>query len=153
MAGSVIQAIGTVEFEDGLWIGNHLKGSKWPVEGLHYTLGSTRGSAHTQVPLGADWIPIYLSLRGWYNALFLTHFGNLKLKSYLYQEYWGSYQSPAHYVKNGYNTKSKNFFDYVIVLKNDTSIICASFKKYALCKLRRAWLKKCACHTHFNFKI
>ena len=25
MAGSVIQAAGTVEFEDGLWIGNHLK--------------------------------------------------------------------------------------------------------------------------------
>ena len=24
MAGSVIQATGTVEFEDGLWIGNHL---------------------------------------------------------------------------------------------------------------------------------
>ena len=25
MAGSVIQATGRVEFEDGLWIGNHLK--------------------------------------------------------------------------------------------------------------------------------
>ena len=25
MAGFVIQATGTVEFEDGLWIGNHLK--------------------------------------------------------------------------------------------------------------------------------
>ena len=25
VAGSVIQAMGTVEFEDGLWIGNHLK--------------------------------------------------------------------------------------------------------------------------------
>ena len=25
MAGFVIQAIGTVEFDDGLWIGNHLK--------------------------------------------------------------------------------------------------------------------------------
>ena len=25
MVGSVIQATGTVEFEDGLWIGNHLK--------------------------------------------------------------------------------------------------------------------------------
>ena len=25
MAGSVIQATGTVKFEDGLWIGNHLK--------------------------------------------------------------------------------------------------------------------------------
>ena len=25
VAGSVIQATGTVEFEDGLWIGNHLK--------------------------------------------------------------------------------------------------------------------------------
>ena len=32
MAGSVIQATGTVEFEDGLWIGNHLKagnGLQW----------------------------------------------------------------------------------------------------------------------------
>ena len=25
MVGSVIQATGTVEFEDGFWIGNHLK--------------------------------------------------------------------------------------------------------------------------------
>ena len=25
VAGSVIQATGTMEFEDGLWIGNHLK--------------------------------------------------------------------------------------------------------------------------------
>ena len=25
MMGSVIQATGTMEFEDGLWIGNHLK--------------------------------------------------------------------------------------------------------------------------------
>ena len=25
VAGSVIQATGTVEFEDGLWMGNHLK--------------------------------------------------------------------------------------------------------------------------------
>ena len=25
VAGSVIQTTGTVEFEDGLWIGNHLK--------------------------------------------------------------------------------------------------------------------------------
>ena len=25
VAGSVIQATGTVKFEDGLWIGNHLK--------------------------------------------------------------------------------------------------------------------------------
>ena len=25
VVGSVIQATGTVEFEDGLWIGNHLK--------------------------------------------------------------------------------------------------------------------------------
>ena len=40
------------------------KGSKWPAEGLHYTWGSTRGSAHTRVPLGADWIPICLGLRG-----------------------------------------------------------------------------------------
>ena len=52
VAGSVIQATGTVEFEDGLWIGNHLKGSKWPAEGLYYTLGSTGGGAHTRVPPG-----------------------------------------------------------------------------------------------------
>ena len=27
MVGSVIEATGTVEFEDGLWIGNHYTGS------------------------------------------------------------------------------------------------------------------------------
>ena len=56
MAGSVIQATGKVEFEDDLWlgIGEPPKGSKLPAEGLHYTWGSTRGSAHTQVPPGAD---------------------------------------------------------------------------------------------------
>ena len=40
------------------------KGLKWPVEGPHYTWGSTRGSAHTRVPPGADWIPICLGPRG-----------------------------------------------------------------------------------------
>ena len=40
------------------------KGSKWPAEGPHYTWGSTKGSAHTRVPPGADWIPICLGLRG-----------------------------------------------------------------------------------------
>ena len=30
------------------------KGLKWHAEGLHYTWGSARGSAHTRVPLGAD---------------------------------------------------------------------------------------------------
>ena len=30
------------------------KGSKWPAEGPHYTLGSTRGGAHTWVLPGAD---------------------------------------------------------------------------------------------------
>ena len=56
VVGSVIQASGTVEFEDGLQIGNHLV-SKWPAEGQlgqHYTWGSTRGGEHTLVPPGAD---------------------------------------------------------------------------------------------------
>ena len=30
------------------------KGSKWPAKGLHYTWGSTRGGALTQVPPGVD---------------------------------------------------------------------------------------------------
>ena len=42
VAGSVIQATGTVEFEDGLWIGNHLKARNGLQRGL------TRGSAHTR---------------------------------------------------------------------------------------------------------
>ena len=46
VVGSVIQGTWTVVFEDGLWIGNHLKDSKWSAEGLHYTLG--------QIPPGAD---------------------------------------------------------------------------------------------------
>ena len=50
MAGSVTQAAGTVEFDDR----EPPKGSKWLAEGSHYTLGSTRGGAHTQVPPGAD---------------------------------------------------------------------------------------------------
>ena len=33
------------------------KGLKWPAEGLHYTWGSTRGSAHTQVPQDQPAIP------------------------------------------------------------------------------------------------
>ena len=41
VAGSVIQTIGTEEFEDGLWIENNLKAWKVP---------------------GADWIPICLGL-------------------------------------------------------------------------------------------
>ena len=48
--GSVIQATGTVEFEDR----EPPKGSKWPAEGPHYTWGSTRGSAHTWVSPGED---------------------------------------------------------------------------------------------------
>ena len=54
MAGSVIQATGTVEFEDGLWIGNHLMAQN----GLQRvrTIPRVRpgGGAHTRVPLGAD---------------------------------------------------------------------------------------------------
>ena len=30
------------------------KGLKWPAKSPHYTWGSTRGGAHTQVPLGSD---------------------------------------------------------------------------------------------------
>ena len=30
------------------------KGLKWPAEGLHYTLGYTRVSVHTQIPSGVD---------------------------------------------------------------------------------------------------
>ena len=51
VAGSVIQATGLVEFEDGLWIGNH---PKWPAEGPHYTWGSTRGGGHNRVSPGID---------------------------------------------------------------------------------------------------
>ena len=40
------------------------KGSKWPAEGLHYTWGSTRGRQCPRVPLGTDWIPIFLGLHG-----------------------------------------------------------------------------------------
>ena len=54
MAGSVIQATGTLEFEDGLWNKEPPNGMKWPAEGPHYTWGLTRGGAHTQVPPGAD---------------------------------------------------------------------------------------------------
>ena len=54
MAGFVIQSTRMMEFEDCLWIGNHLKGLKWPAEGPHYTWGSTRVSAYTPVPPGAD---------------------------------------------------------------------------------------------------
>ena len=50
----IIQATGTVEFENGLWIGNTPKGLKWPAEGPHYTWGSTSGGAHTWVLPGAD---------------------------------------------------------------------------------------------------
>ena len=35
------------------------KGLKWPAEDLHYTWGSIRSSVHTQIPLGADRIPIW----------------------------------------------------------------------------------------------
>ena len=64
MAGSVIQATGTVEFEDGLWIGNHLKAQN----GMHRvttipgvrpgvvcTLGSSRGRLNSNLP-GSAWL-------------------------------------------------------------------------------------------------
>ena len=50
MAGSVIQATGMVEFEDGLWIGNHLKTQN----GLQRVLGSTKGGLHTWAPPRGD---------------------------------------------------------------------------------------------------
>ena len=51
MTGIVIQASGMVE-----WLVDKepAKGSKWLAEVPHYTWGSTRGSAHTRVPPGAD---------------------------------------------------------------------------------------------------
>ena len=42
MAGSVIQATGTVEFEDGLWIGNHLK-AQMACRGYALYLGFDQG--------------------------------------------------------------------------------------------------------------
>ena len=50
VVGSVIQATGTVEIEEALWLGNQLE--VW--NQLHYTWESTRGSVHTKIPPGAD---------------------------------------------------------------------------------------------------
>ena len=44
VAGATVQTTGRTEFEDGFWISREsVKGSKWPVEGLHYPCGSSRG--------------------------------------------------------------------------------------------------------------
>ena len=57
MASSAIQATGTVEFEDGLWLGNHIKAQ----DGLQ----KVRTVPGVQpADWGADWIPICLGLRG-----------------------------------------------------------------------------------------
>ena len=47
---SVIQATGTLEFEDGLWIENHIKAHKaCTIPG-----GTTRSNVKTQIPPKAD---------------------------------------------------------------------------------------------------
>ena len=50
MVGSVIQATGTVEFEDGLWIGNHLKAQN----------GLQRARIILGIQPGAVWAPGFL---------------------------------------------------------------------------------------------
>ena len=53
-AGSAIQATGTVELGDGLWIENQLNAQNGLQRVLNYNWGSTRCSVHTKIPLGAD---------------------------------------------------------------------------------------------------
>ena len=64
VAGSVIQATGTVEFEDGLWIGNHLKARNGLQrvrtipgfdQGRCAHLGSFRGRLNSNLP-GSAWL-------------------------------------------------------------------------------------------------
>ena len=64
MAGSVIQATGMVEFEDGLWIGNHLKARNGLQRvhsipevqpGVVRTPGSSRGRLNSNLP-GSAWL-------------------------------------------------------------------------------------------------
>ena len=64
VAGSVIQAIGTVEFEDGLWIGNHLKARNGQQRSTLYLgfnqgqcahLGSSGGRLNSNLP-GSAWL-------------------------------------------------------------------------------------------------
>ena len=54
VAGSVIQATGTVEFKDGLWIRNHLKAQNGLQRVRTIPGVQPGGGAHTQVPPGAD---------------------------------------------------------------------------------------------------
>ena len=51
-ADSVIQVTGTVEFEDGLWIGNHLKSQSGLQRVRTIPGGSPRGCVCTRVPPG-----------------------------------------------------------------------------------------------------
>ena len=54
VTGSVIQATGMLEFEDGLRIGNHLK-ARNGLQRVRTIPGvQPGGNAHTQVPPGAD---------------------------------------------------------------------------------------------------
>ena len=52
VTGSVIQATGTVEFEDGLWIGNHLK-SRNGLQRVRTIPGVQPGAVRTPGPLRA----------------------------------------------------------------------------------------------------
>ena len=60
MAGSVIKVIGTMEFEDGLWIGNHLE----KLEMVRTISGAQPGTVHTprflwrQTELQYTWVRV-----------------------------------------------------------------------------------------------
>ena len=54
VAGSVIQATGTVEFEDGLWIGNHLTVQNG-LQRVCIIPGVQPGAVHT--PGSYTWVP------------------------------------------------------------------------------------------------
>ena len=63
MAGSVIQATGTVEFEDGLWIGNHLKAQKGlqrvrTIPGVRPGAVCTPGFLWGQTELQSAWVRV-----------------------------------------------------------------------------------------------
>ena len=67
VTGSVIQATGTMELEDGLWIWNHLKARNGLQCDPHYTWGSTRGSVSTHlIPLGTK--SAWVHMAAWYQA-------------------------------------------------------------------------------------
>ena len=51
------------------------KGSKWPAEGLHYTLGSTRGGVHTGIALGqTEFQSALVHVAAWCQARRQVHF-------------------------------------------------------------------------------